>query len=292
MENEVIELPQIQPIYYNGQKVLSSNQLAALFKCRGASINEVFRRHKKEFVEGVDYFYLEKDELYIFKIQNGLLEENGVRGVAGVPSTEVNGVRGVADSLPPFSKTANAAYLWTQSGILKHATFYRTKRVKLIVRSFFLSYFGENCELDFAIGEPNPNCVYAMELDNNTVKIGRTETIDARSRQLENQLSCKVLRVYHTDFLPKSTAVKIETACCKVLNPFLARGKEFFNVSFEDACAIIDKCAFDFDAPQSTANDFSPREKVESLKFLIERCKDENLRDKLIKSAYEILIAR
>ena len=138
--------------------------------------------------------------------------------------------------------------------------------------------------------EPTLNRVYAMEFSDGTVKIGRSSNIEARQKQIESENGVKVLRVYYTDFLPLETAAQIETDCHKFFAEFLARGKEFFNVSFEDACAAIDN----FSVPpqfETPALDFSPREKVETLKFLIERCKDENLRDEIIKSAYEILIA-
>lgn len=48
MENFII--PEIRQAVFSGQKVLSTIQLAAIFKCKRNNITDNFRNHKAEFV--------------------------------------------------------------------------------------------------------------------------------------------------------------------------------------------------------------------------------------------------
>ena len=134
-----IKFPLIKPTHFKGQKVVSTGQLAALLKCKRQNISDVFRNHKAEFIEGVDYFFLEKDDLYNFKVQNGVFED--VEGIALACH--------VFPELPqppvfPISKTANNAYVWTKSGVEKHAAFFRTNRAKLVLQSWLPFYFDDD----------------------------------------------------------------------------------------------------------------------------------------------------
>lgn len=289
MENEVFNLPPLKVCEYRGKKVLSNKQIAAYLQCTGQAIKDVFRHHSADFIEDVDYFFLTKGELRDFKIQNGLLD---LQGSLNLPCTQER-IEPPCDLLFPFSKTANSGYLWTKSGVIKIATYTRSKKAKFIYKNFLSVYFGNDTVE--GIGDTcrvlphlaDLNCVYAMELDDGTVKIGRSANIDERSRQIENETGCKVLRIYHTELLPKTTAVKIESDSCKALNPYLAHGKEYFCVAFDAARAVIEQSAETIHPPK---NDFTPREKLDTLKFLIANCTDENLRDELIKTAANILI--
>ena len=277
-----MDISNLLRIEYHGERVLTSKQLAKLYRCAVQQIRQNFSYNKAHFVEGVHYFKLEGAALREFK---AYLAKVMAQNNDGKNFTPVDNDSEIFDAvLLPCTKMASSLFLWTKEGVIRHCKMLGTNEAWKVFNELEKSYF-ENA------AEPTLNRVYAMELSDGTVKIGRSSNIEVRQKQIESENGVKVLRVYYTDFLPLETAAQIETDCHKFFAEFLARGKEFFNVSFEDACAAIDN----FSVPpqfETPALDFSPREKVETLKFLIERCQDENLRDELIKSAYEILIAR
>ena len=64
MSNEIV------PVFYNGQKVLTNNQVAEILKCSTSTVRANFKYLKEYFVEGVDYFFLEKEKLVREKTPN------------------------------------------------------------------------------------------------------------------------------------------------------------------------------------------------------------------------------
>ena len=96
-------VPEIAPLFYNGQKVLTINQMSVLFKCEGANIRVAFSRHRKNFVENEDYFYLNYEQLAKFKAANRQFT-----------SVKYN-------RYAPFSNLASSLYLWAKSGVEKLA---------------------------------------------------------------------------------------------------------------------------------------------------------------------------
>lgn len=90
---------------------------------------------------------------------------------------------------------------------------------------------------------PKTAHVYAMELSDSTVKIGLSDKIEARAKDIESANKVQVLRLQHTQAAPRNIAFEIENACHKAFQSYLARGKEYFNIKFEDACAELDKYA-------------------------------------------------
>ena len=123
MENFVI--PEIAPLFHNGQKVLTINQIAVLFKCNGTNIRMAFSRHRKDFIENEDYFFLNYEQLTEFKATNRRI-------------TSVNNL-----GYAPVSPLASSLYLWTKSGVYKISKFIDTDNAKLIYSALQRRYFSQ-----------------------------------------------------------------------------------------------------------------------------------------------------
>jgi hypothetical protein len=69
---------EIVPYEYNGQKVLTINQITAICESVVRRVQDTFSNHKKDFIEGVDYFKLKGAEITRFKAENNsrTLREN------------------------------------------------------------------------------------------------------------------------------------------------------------------------------------------------------------------------
>ena len=131
MENKLLKLPEIVPLEYNGQKVLTSIQLAASYHCLRQNISDNFRHHKDDFILNVDYFYLTGAELREFKSQN---QAYGQKSTCLPPSER--------QSDCPISPLASSLYLWTKSGTLKHSHFLKTEKGKEVFDTLSKAYFG------------------------------------------------------------------------------------------------------------------------------------------------------
>ena len=175
---------------------------------------------------------------------------------------------------------------------MKHSQFLCTEKARDVFSALSQAYF-----YSAVCNEEVLNRVYAMELDDNTVKIGRSADIEKRAKQIEVISNCKVLRTYSTDFLTLEVAKQIETACHKFFAEFLAHDKEYFKITFEDACTEIDKIAkkiqeveeSELPEPDAPPEISSNTEKIETIcKFLdkltalCSMTEDKNLRNKLI----------
>ena len=132
MEN--FRIPEIRQTVFSGQKVLSTNQLAALFKCKRNNITDNFRNHKDEFIKDVDYFHPTGDEI------NALKQAD----------------KSVQNNLCVFSKYSTNAYLWTQSGVEKLAKYIGTDEAKLIYTSLVFGYFQSEKQLNLFPQNPTP----------------------------------------------------------------------------------------------------------------------------------------
>ena len=117
MQNLVI--PQVKPLEYCGQKVLSTTQIAVIFKCKRNNITDNFRNNKANFTENVDYFHLIGEELNVIKQADSSAQNN----------------------LCAFSKYSTNTYLWTQSGVEKLAKSIGTNEAKLICSALKFGYF-------------------------------------------------------------------------------------------------------------------------------------------------------
>ena len=57
---------------------------------------------------------------------------------------------------------------------------------------------------------------------------------------IERDLQLKILRRYHTDFAPIDLVSKLEKICHKKFIDRRAYRREYFNITFEEACAELD----------------------------------------------------
>ena len=91
---------------------------------------------------------------------------------------------------------------------------------------------------------PYMTCVYALEMDNQTVKIGKTRNFENRMRTISSSSGLEVVNCYHTEYVHHDVATKIEKACHETFDTFRTKG-EFFKITFEEACAELVKYAED-----------------------------------------------
>ena len=110
-------------------------------------------------------------------------------------------------------------------------------------------YLGRNISLFERINLPRLDAgktekahVYALEMDNGTVKIGVAKDVNKRANTVSHSSGLKVWDIYQTE--PVANAHSIETACHKHFEKFRIHG-EFFKISFADACAELDSHAED-----------------------------------------------
>ena len=108
----------VSPIEYMGVKIVFTAQLSELFGCSTQNITTNFRAHRAEFIEGVDYFYLDGQELKNFKAI----------------------LSGKNYSYRPSNQVTNT-YLWTESGVAKLSKIIGTDKAKLISTSLMFGYF-------------------------------------------------------------------------------------------------------------------------------------------------------
>ena len=108
----------VSPIEYMGVKIVFTAQLSELFGCSTQNITTNFRAHRAEFVEGVDYFYLDGQELKNFKAV----------------------LSGKNYSYRP-SKLVTNTYIWMESGVAKLSKIIGTDKAKLICTSLMFGYF-------------------------------------------------------------------------------------------------------------------------------------------------------
>ena len=82
-------------------------------------------------------------------------------------------------------------------------------------------------------------CVYALLMNNGTVKIGHSGNVKKRVSCIESKHGLIVEKIYHTPFINREIARLIEKACHNIFSPSKVDG-EFFSIKFESACAVVD----------------------------------------------------
>ncbi len=93
-----------------------------------------------------------------------------------------------------------------------------------------------------ALLNPLMTCIYALEMNNQTVKIGKTRNFGNRMKTIATSSGLEVIRCYYTEYVHHDTATKIEHACHETFDTFRIKG-EFFKITFEEACAELKKYA-------------------------------------------------
>ena len=87
---------------------------------------------------------------------------------------------------------------------------------------------------------PDETRVYAFEMMNGSVKIGMSGDVGARAASVERAVLTSVMRVHKTNPAPSTFIRKLEAHCHAVFAARRLRG-EFFNITFEEAVAELDK---------------------------------------------------
>lgn len=90
--------------------------------------------------------------------------------------------------------------------------------------------------------DPQMTCIYALEMNNNTVKIGKTRNFEKRMRNIASGSGLEVINYYHTEYVHHDIASKIELACHETFSAYRVKG-EFFKITFAEARAELDKYA-------------------------------------------------
>lgn len=96
--------------------------------------------------------------------------------------------------------------------------------------------------------------VYAMEMSDNTVKIGATGDIEQRKKSLESTFHLDVLNVHTTVSAPRNVVFKVERACHNVFAEKRVRG-EFYAIKFKEACAELDRHNEELSKAREIANE-------------------------------------
>ena len=87
---------------------------------------------------------------------------------------------------------------------------------------------------------PVMECVYALEMSNDTVKIGKTKNFESRMRTIASSSGLEVTNYFHTEYVNSEIAGKIERACHSTFSAHRTKG-EFFNINFDEACRELEK---------------------------------------------------
>ena len=89
---------------------------------------------------------------------------------------------------------------------------------------------------------PQLACVYAFDMSDATVKIGVTTNVGERVKSVSRAVYLEVTRIHNTPLAPLDFMRVIEARCHAAFFGRCERG-EFFNITFEEAVAELDKHA-------------------------------------------------
>jgi len=127
---------------YEGVKIAFTTQIADVFGCSVQNVTANFRAHRADFIAGVDYFYLDGQELKEFK-------------------ATLTAKKFFLHSLKQVTNT----YLWTQSGFEKLAKYFTTDTAKLTYSAALFGQF-QSAEISAKIpklkNEPQKNFLSAF----------------------------------------------------------------------------------------------------------------------------------
>lgn len=217
MEN--FQVPVI--VEWSNRRVLLSTQLAEVYGCEVSNIKKNFNANKNHYIEGVHYFKITGFDLQNLRMRYPQL------------------------LISPKTRTL---YLWTAAGIFFHCKMINTPQVWELFSQIGARLSSENHPvLDEIIFdkikplEPKPDeaYVYALELDNNLVKIGMSNDVDSRKGSIRRKLQLETLRTYHADFIQRQKAHQVEKSCHRFFHDRLAYRQEYFRISFDEARKII-----------------------------------------------------
>ena len=214
-----MDIKNLVPVDYSNQRVLLTAQVAEVFNTTTNVIKENFRYAKEQFEEGVHFFKVSGIELRALKKKYPLW----------------------------IDKFSNSIMLWTAAGIFLHCKMLNTKPAwdlftKAAAALNNLDGLNEIIFNHIAPPESKTDraCVYAMDFSK-FVKIGSSNNLQERQTALCRELQLEIFRLYHTAFFARQSALSIEKACHKTFQSRLAYNREYFNISFEEACNEINR---------------------------------------------------
>ena len=146
--------------------------------------------------------------------------------------------------------------------------------------------------------------VYVLEMDDNTVKIEIAHNVSQRIKAIQKENGTQVLKQYSSKVIDAKLAAEIESKCHAAFADKRAHG-EYFNITFEEGCAELNKYSAGIDAAnielekmlnirtgsyQSEVKpvnnplieDFTKREKVEILMKLLNLNLPAPLRNRIV----------
>ena len=204
LNKESKETTPIIRLQYKGLPVVISKQLCKTFGCTRTNITNTLRYHSEEFVEGVDYFKIDGEEMINFKKESrktyseSLLKRCGcsadeelfcvhTASLQGkiIPNEYYEGLKEFDELL---SRKCNCVILFTQSGALKLSKHIGTDRAQFVYSMMALSYFKNYAngqepilEIDLPkIGEPKKEekTKKTVEIQINSADFSPREKVD------------------------------------------------------------------------------------------------------------------
>ena len=171
---------------HNGQRILTTQQLAEIYETETNNIKLNFRNHKDNFVKGKHYYFLEGEELKQFK-------------------NEVNDINLVG-------KNASSLYLWTERGANRHCKILDTDKAWEQFDNLEETYFRvketgtcvEDITIENVILNPDFGIKLLTELKIKKEKIKTLEVTNKRQEQLIGELKPKA---DYTDTILQSKAL-------------------------------------------------------------------------------------
>lgn len=146
---------ELTPIENQGQRVLTTEQLAELYGTTAKRISDNFKSNAEKFIEGTHYFVLEGTVLKEFKSQSG-------------------------NSGLPFNKFSSRVYLWTKRGAARHSKMLGTDQAWDMFDSLEENYFNPVLRLPQT---PEEKLALTMKVANRSAE--KVKKLDGRVTDLE-----------------------------------------------------------------------------------------------------------
>lgn len=270
-------IQELIPVEYEGQRLLTGKQLADFYGVPVQRIKDNFKKTKHHFKEGRDYYLLEGGVLMQVREQ-----------INEAPRSLKNVTRSVR--------------VYTPSGILLHGKMLNTPQALELFRKL-----GE-LPLEFILSRrttasEKQACLYAFDMSDGTVKIGASDDVHRRKPQVEYATGLTVRRLHHTNSAPRSLIFKLERRCHETFADRRVCG-EFFNITFEEACAELDRHAEEIATALAQAETMEPPPVVpvnalppfdnERARLLVDLCNvaPDSIKEQLVRTAAEFILGR
>ena len=137
-----MQVENLLPVEYRGEKVLSTRQLSDAYGCHISNIHHAFKDAKEHFVEGIHYFRIEGEELKEFKQYLAQLQ------------AQISEVNNVHTAELPCTKLASSLILWTKRGAIRLCKMIGTQEAWDMFGVLEDNYFEKNNGEDLKIETP------------------------------------------------------------------------------------------------------------------------------------------